>query len=93
MKTLHIEHAVTDFATWRTAFDRFAGARANAGVRNARIQRPLDDERYVLVELDFDDYDSAAGFLGFLESTVWAVPANSPALAGSPRTRILQAVD
>lgn len=93
MNILHIEHPVTDFATWRAAFDRFAPARANAGVRSARIQRPLDDERYVLVELDFDDYDSAAGFLGFLESTVWSVPANSPALAGSPRTRILQAVD
>ncbi|MCW2795016.1 hypothetical protein [Nocardioides sp.] len=93
MNTLHIEHPVTDFQVWRDAFERFASARTDAGVRAHRIQRPLDDERYVLVELDFDDPDSAAGFLGFLESVVWASPANSPALEGSPRTRILQSVE
>ena len=93
MNTLHIEHPVTDFSTWRNAFDRFAPARAEAGVRAARIQRPLDDDAYVLIELDFDDADSAAGFLGFLKSVVWATPANSPGLAGSPQTRILRAVE
>ena len=92
MNTLHIEHSVTDYATWRSAFDRFASARAEAGVRAARIQRPLDDDAYVLIELDFDDAASAAGFLSFLETTVWATPANSPALVGSPQTRILQTV-
>ena len=93
MNTLHIEHPVTDYATWRSAFDRFAAARAEAGVRAARIQRPLDDDAYVLIELDFDDADSARGFLGFLEAVVWATPANSPALAGSPQTRILQTME
>lgn len=93
MNTLHIEHRVTDFSTWRNAFDRFAPARAEAGVRAVRIQRPLDDDAYVLIELDFDDADSAAGFLGFLTSVVWATPVNSPALAGLPQTRILRAVE
>lgn len=93
MNTLHIEHAVTDFPTWHDAFDKFASARTNAGVRAARIQRPLDDDAYVLVELDFDDHASAAAFLGFLREAVWAVPTNSPALAGDPQTRILRAVD
>jgi hypothetical protein len=93
MNTLHIEHAVTDFPTWRAAFDRFGPARSDAGVRAARIQRPLDDDAYVLVELDFDDEDSAAGFLGFLHQVVWATPANAPALVGAPQTRILRQVD
>jgi len=93
MNTLHIEHPVTDYSTWRDAFDRFEPARVEAGVRAARVQRPLDDDAYVLIELDFDDADSAAGFLGFLETVVWATPANSPALAGSPQTRILQAAE
>lgn len=90
MNTLHIEHAVTDFETWRTAFDRFSTARAEAGVLAHRIQRPLDDDRYVLVELDFEQAQSAEGFLGFLRTTVWATPTASPALVGSPRTRILR---
>jgi hypothetical protein len=33
MTTLRIEHAISDFSTWKAAFDRFAGAWAQAGVR------------------------------------------------------------
>jgi hypothetical protein len=32
MFTLSIEHRITDFPTWKTAFDRFAEARDQAGV-------------------------------------------------------------
>ena len=93
MTTLHIEHPVTDFPTWRAAFERFGPARADAGVRRFRIQRPLDDDHRVLVELDFDEAAAAAAFLGFLREVVWAVPENSPALAGTPETRILRRAD
>lgn len=92
MTTLHIEHPITDYATWRAAFDRFAVAREQAGVRAHRIRRPVDDEQYVVVDLDFDDPARAARFLEFLREAVWAVPANSPALAGTPRARVLQDV-
>ena len=30
--TLHIEHEITDFASWKAAFDRFADRRREAGV-------------------------------------------------------------
>lgn len=93
MPTLHIEHPITDFATWKTAFDRFAGARADAGVRRHRVQRPVDDPAYVVVDLDFDDVAGAERFLGFLRSTVWGSPGNAPALAGTPRTRILETAE
>lgn len=43
MPTLHIEHPITDFDTWKSAFDRFAPARESAGVRHHRVQRPVDD--------------------------------------------------
>ena len=89
MPTLHIEHPITDFATWRAAFDRFAEARRAAGVRGHRLQQPVDDPRYVVIDLDFDTVDQAASFLQFLQTTVWSVPANSPALAGSPQVKIL----
>lgn len=93
MTTLHIEHPVTDFPTWRAAFDRFAPARAQGGVRAFRIQRAVDDDHHVLVELDFDDAERAGQFLAFLRETVWAVRENSPALAGAPATRILRRAD
>jgi len=89
MTTLRIEHAITDFAQWHEAFDRFSEARANAGVRRHRIHQPHDDTSYVLVDLDFDDVASAKQFLDFLQSSIWALPENAPALAGPPITHLL----
>lgn len=91
MATLHIEHPITDFGTWNAAFARFADARRQAGVRQHRIQRPVDDPAYVVVDLDFDTVEEAERFLGFLHANVWASSDNAPALAGKPQTRILQA--
>jgi hypothetical protein len=90
MTTLHIEHAVTDFDTWNAAFSRFAEARQRAGVRQQRVQRPVGDPNYVVIDLDFDSTDDAAAFLSFLQATVWTSSTNSPALLGTPQTAILQ---
>jgi hypothetical protein len=93
MVTLHIEHPVSDLDTWRAAFDRFADLRAKSGVRAHTIWQPVDDPGYVLIDLDFDTTDQARSFETFLRTRVWAVPDNSPALAGTPITRILQVHD
>ncbi len=93
MTTLHIEHPITDYDTWKGAFDRFADVRRDAGVLAHRIHRPVDDERYVVIDLDFDEAGQAERFLGFLEARVWAVPESSPALAGAPRTRLLESLE
>ena len=90
MTTLHIEHPITDFSTWRGAYDGFAETRRQAGVTAERVAQPVDDERYVVVDLDFPTREQAQRFLGFLESTVWASREASPALAGTPRTRLLE---
>ena len=84
MATLHIQHPVTDFDTWTSAFQRFADARRNAGVRAQRVQRPVDDPKYVVIDLDFDTTAEARSFQGFLTAQVWADPKNSPGLAGTP---------
>ena len=88
MPTLHIEHAITDFPTWQAAFDRFAEARAEAGVRGHRVQHPVEDPHYVVIDLDFRTTEEAEGFLGFLETNVWSSADASPALVGAPRARI-----
>jgi hypothetical protein len=93
MATLHIEHAITDLPTWLGAFRRFAEARAGAGVRATRVSQPVEDDRYIVVQLDFDDADAATAFLGFLRSVVWASPEASPGLDGSPMGRVLAPVD
>ncbi|GGM51340.1 hypothetical protein ACFFX1_08645 [Dactylosporangium sucinum] len=89
MTTLRIEHPITDYETWRRAFDSFAPARDRAGVQQYRVLRPVDDERYVCVDLDFTDVRAAEEFLAFLRTAVWSDPGRAPALAGAPTTRIL----
>jgi hypothetical protein len=92
MPTLHIQHAITDFDTWSAAFDRFAEVRRGAGVRGQRVQRPVDDPAYVVIDLDFDTTDAAQAFLGFLNAKVWSNADSAPALAGTPETMILETV-
>lgn len=91
MATLHIEHAVTDYEIWQNAFNRFAEVRRQAGVRAETVQRPVDDPAYVVVDLEFDTRSEAETFLHFLSSEIWTSEANAPALAGTPRTSILEA--
>jgi hypothetical protein len=92
MPVLHIEHPITNFDTWLSAFDRFTEARETAGVVAHRIYRPVDDDAYVLVDLDFTHEEQADRFLVFLQANVWSSRETSPALAGEPRTRILTQV-
>lgn len=90
MPTLHIEHPITDFATWKAAFDRLAEFRAKSGVRQHHLQHPVDDPHYVVIDLDFDTTVEAEMFLKFLQTKVWSFRENSPALLGTPRTKILE---
>lgn len=90
MATLLIEHAISDYQTWRAAFDRFAGARNEAGVTRERVYRPIDDQQYVIITLDFPAPERASSFLQFLQTRIWSNPDNAPALRGAPRTRILE---
>lgn len=90
MFTLSIEHGITDFATWKGAFDRFAGARERAGVQGFRLRRPVDDESYLVIELDFPTREQAEGFRRFLFDAVWSNSDASPGLAGAPQARVLE---
>jgi len=92
MYTLSIEHAISDFATWKSAFDRFADARAKGGVVGDRIRRPIDDPGHLIIDLDFQSRERAEAFRQFLSNEVWANREASPALVGRPSTRLLEPV-
>lgn len=92
MASLHIEHAITDLTTWTAAFSAFAGAREQAGVLAEQVRQPVGDPHHVVVDLEFDTVARAEAFLSFLQTSVWAVPANSPALVGSPEAKVLETV-
>ena len=91
MPTLHIQHPITDFDTWSGAFALFEDARVRAGVRAHRVQRPIDDPHYVVIDLEFKSTGEATAFREFLETQIWANPENAPALGGVPQTMILEA--
>lgn len=89
MASLHIEHPVTDLATWTAAFGRFAEIRRRAGVTAETVRHPEGDDAHVVIDLEFDTTDQAHTFLTFLRAKVWAVPEHSPALVGTPEARVL----
>jgi hypothetical protein len=90
--TLHIEHPISDLGTWLTAFARFGDAREEAGVVGQRIYQPVDDDKYIVVALDFETTGRAAEFKEFLETVVWESRDLSPGLAGTPQARLLEEV-
>jgi hypothetical protein len=92
MFALQIEHAIKDFDTWKAVFDRDPADRTGSGVVAHRIGRPVEDDRYIVVELDFERRDQAEAFLTKLRQTVWSSPDAAPALAGSPQTRVIELV-
>ena len=88
MITLRIEHAISDYDTWKRAFDAFAGARRMAGVLRYAIRQPASDAAFVSLDLEFGSAGQAEAFEAFLRANVWSSPQTSPALAGMPRTQL-----
>jgi len=92
MLTLRIEHKVTDFAAWKKVFNADPLHRKASGVLGYRVQRPVNDELFVVIDLDFNERDTAETFVERLQ-VLWSSPAAAPALGGTPRTRILDTVE
>jgi hypothetical protein len=90
--TLHIEHPISDFATWKGAFDRAARLRAQSRVRAYDIHRPVDDPAYVTIRLEFDNPEDAEAFLEKLKE-LWQNRGATPALRGTPEVRILERME
>ncbi|MFI2371010.1 hypothetical protein [Streptomyces sp. NPDC018833] len=93
MVTLHIEHAITDLTTWKAAFDRFGDFRRKHGVRAYRIQQPVDNPAYIVVDLEFATAGEAERFRDALVADVWTSREKAPALIGTPVTRVLDVVE
>ncbi len=91
MPILQIEHAISDFDVWKKAFDADPVRREESGVRRYRVFRPVDDPKYIKLDLEFDSSSEAEAFRGALQN-LWASNRAAPALAGSPQARIVEEV-
>jgi hypothetical protein len=89
MTTLHIEHPIVDFATWKASFDRFESFRVESRVRSFEIHQPIDDSGYVTVRVEFDSVDDARALLAGLQK-IWTSADAEKLGLGKPTARILE---
>ena len=90
MLTVQIEHPIRDYQAWKAAFDRDPAQRHASGVRRYRISRPLGDDLYVIIELDFDERDAAEKFVVTMRS-IWKQVEGT--IMVGPQVRIVDCVE
>ena len=59
-----VTHEVSDYATWRSAFDAHADARKRAGILGTHINRSAENPNLVSVYLAAGDFGALRAFLG-----------------------------
>ena len=90
MFVLRIEHRVPDFDGWKKAFDGDPVGREKSGVRRYRVLRPIDDPRYVMIDLEFDTAAQAEALLAAMR-VIWGRVQGQ--IMTSPQARIVEAVE
>jgi hypothetical protein len=90
MFILRIEHKVSDYNTWKYAFDSDPVGRKQMGVRHYQISRPVDDDKYVIVDLEFDTAEQAKALLNAMQ-VVWGNVAGK--IIVDPKAKITEVTE
>jgi hypothetical protein len=90
MTILQIEHQVPNYDGWKKAFDSDPIDRKKSGVKRYRVYRPTEDSNYVIIDLEFDDFNSAQMALNALKN-LWNKVEGTVMV--NPKTRLLDVVD
>ena len=90
MFVLRIEHPVPDFDGWKKAFDGDPVGREESGVRRYRVLRPIDDPRYVMIDLEFDTAAQAGALLAAMR-VIWGRVQGQ--IMTGPQARIVETVE
>lgn len=64
MYVLNFWHTVPDDVAWKKVFDGDVLRREQSGVRRYTLSQPIDDERRIIGELEFDGLDEVYAFVG-----------------------------
>ncbi len=64
MVRLFVRHDVTDFTTWKQAYDAFDSTRKEMGVRSHAAYQSTDNPNNVTAWHDFETLDAAQAFAG-----------------------------
>ncbi|MEZ4895459.1 MAG: hypothetical protein R2806_01395 [Saprospiraceae bacterium] len=68
MIILRIEHNIANYSGWKKAFDNDPINRKQAGVKRYRIIRPVEDDAFVIIDLEFDHLEQAQAAKAALEN-------------------------
>ena len=90
MTVLQIEHQVPNYEGWKKAFDSDPIDRKKSGVKRYRVYRATDDPNYVIIDLEFDNFNDAQIALNALKG-LWSKVEGTVMV--NPKTRILNVVD
>lgn len=90
MYILRIEHPVSEYDGWKRGFDSDPAGRQGIGVTSYRIMRPIDNENYVLVDLEFEEVSQAEALLATLRE-VWS--RMDIKIMMNPKARIVEVVE
>ena len=90
MVMLRIEHPIFAYDGWKAAFDSDPVGRVKSGVRRYQILRPLDDEKYVMIDLEFDTVGEAEALLAAIRA-VWGQVEGTVMM--NAKTRIVEIVE
>ncbi len=90
MVMLRIEHPIVNFDGWKQAFDSDPAGRVKSGVRRYKILRPLDDPKYIYIDLEFDTVQQAEGLLAAMRA-VWGRVQGT--IMSNPQAKIVQVVE
>jgi hypothetical protein len=87
MIVLRIEHPVPDYEGWKKAFEHDPLGRKRSGVKSYRVYRPVDDPKYVIVDLLFATLNEADTMLSALHK-LWGKVEGT--VMFNARTRVLE---
>jgi hypothetical protein len=90
MVVLQIEHEVMNFEGWKKAFENNPIDRKKAGVLHYRIYQRMDNPKWVIIDLAFDNVKQAEDMLVDLW-TLWKRVDGK--IMVNPETRILNLVE
>jgi len=90
MFIVQIEHPVPNFDAWKKAFESDPVGRERSGVRRYKVLRPIDNQNYSMVDLEFDSSSEVQAFLAAMRE-VWSRVEGK--IIESPRVRIVEVVE
>jgi hypothetical protein len=91
MPILRIQHPVADYEAWKNLFDiKGPDFRGRFGAGRYQVLRPVDDPRFVMIDVDFAGRQGAEGLLAALRQ-LWGQPGHN--VDSDQEARIVEVVE